>query len=160
MAIISTNFKNIIGRIIMLCLFVTAIYLAVYYGSIKKQIQNGVGLLYFIITLLIWVSISTILSFLGIIKVEINTITGQIVLIRLFSKKTIEASEVIGYYISVYKTKYGTSFGRIIQTSDNKIYELNQGNLNEVVTVDEYFNNLSIEFMGEKTSFYPFTSGL
>ena len=160
MTTIFTNFKSIIGRIIILLAFLIAICLVVYYGIVMNETKNGIVLLYLLTLLLICFSVNICLSFFGVIKVEINKSLGQITFIRFLSKKIISVSEITGYYKSVYNTKHGTSYGRIIKTRDNKIKELNPGNLNEVSTIDEFLDSPSIEFFGEKRSFYPFTSGL
>ena len=160
MTTIFTNFKSIIGRMIILLIFLIAICLVGYYGIIMNETKNGIVLLYLLILLLICFSFNICISFFGIIKVEVNKSLGQITFIRFFSKKTILISDITAYYKSVYNTKHGTSYGRIIKTSDNRIRELNPGNLKELNTMDELLDSPSIDFLGEKKSLYPFTSGL
>jgi len=160
MITINANLKSIIGRIILLIGFIIIIYLIIDYGIPSVKNQDGGWFLYLLGSLLIVLLINVTISFFGVIKVQADKSAGQITLVKLFSKKTILNSEITGYYISVYNTKQGTSYGRIIKTSDNKIKELNPGNLKEVVKIDEYLKALPIKCLGEKRSFYPFTSGL
>jgi hypothetical protein len=156
---IYTNLKTVIVRLIILILLAMCEYLIIKNFIINGEHKNGAWVLYFLSLILTFLCVNIIVSFLGVIKVDVDGSLNKITCYRLFSKRVISDSDIIGYYASVYNTRHGTSYGRIIKTSDNRIIELNPGNLKDVSRIDDYLNGLDIEFYGEKRSFYPFTSG-
>ncbi|WP_175404090.1 hypothetical protein [Mucilaginibacter sp. PPCGB 2223] len=95
----------------------------------------------------------------GVIKIELDNASQHITFIRFFSRKTIENSEIEGYYNCFYNAKKAT-YGRVIKTLDGKLRELHPANLKDMNIMDTYLNDNSIKFLGERKSFYPFTSGL
>jgi hypothetical protein len=156
---IYTNLKGVIGRIVLGVLLLIMLYIIISYG-INASDRPPLWALYLMCILFIFFLIGISLSFFGVLKVYADKSSGELTLVRFYSKKTIQRSEISGYYVSVYNTRSGTSYGRIIKTTNNKITELNPGNLKDVLGIDKYLNGLSIENLGEKRSHYPFTSGL
>jgi hypothetical protein len=104
--------------------------------------------------------ITLFISLFGVIKVEVDEITGQWTFIRIISKLQIDRSQITRYYKTVYNTNRGTTYGLMLEFDKSKIIELNPANLKDVMVLEEYLKQLKIEFSGEKKSNYPFTSGL
>ncbi len=125
-----------------------------------KNNHDALWLLSGISLLIAFLIVNTIISFLGIIKVEADPASGKINFTRLFKKEEIAAAEIAGYYVSVSKSRGGTSYGRIIETTDRKIRELNPGNLKDIDDIEEFFKSRSIKCLGERNSFYPLSKGL
>ena len=144
----------------ILTLLIIPIWLIMHFGIGRKEGHNAKWVLYMLCGMLGVISLSIIISFLGILKVKINVSSKELVFSRIFSQSILQSSEIEGYYISVYKTKGGTAQGRIIRTKSNRFLEFNPGNLDDLKPLNEYLNDLPIEYYGEKRSFYPFTAGL
>ncbi|GAC1310831.1 MAG: hypothetical protein NVSMB24_28910 [Mucilaginibacter sp.] len=157
MMTIYTNSKVVIGRIVLGILFIVGIFII--YGIASAEDRNT-WVLYLLCILLLSLIFGITFSLFGVIKVYADKSSGELTFVRFFSKNTIQSPEISGYYISVYNTRYGMSYGRIIKTTDNKIIELNPGNLKNVLDIDEYLKEQSVESLGEKRSHYPFTAGL
>lgn len=112
--------------------------------------------------MLIYLIIGLTISFLGVIKVEIDKSIDQLVFITILSRKTINKEDIAGYYKSLYNhTRYSKAkCGRIIQFQNNTSKELNPSNLIDIEKLDDYFNYFNIPYLGEKKSTYPFTKTL
>ncbi|WP_295664730.1 hypothetical protein [uncultured Mucilaginibacter sp.] len=153
---INTNYKNISSRIFLLIIFSILLFLIVFYGIIK----NGQQPLYIVAALISWLYVGLLISVFGVLKVQIDEFDGKWTFIRIVSKKEIDSGQISRYYKSVYNTRKGSSYGIIIELGNSKLIELNPGNLDKVMQLEQYLKTLKIEFAGEKKSFYPFTSAL
>ena len=128
MITLQTNLKSIFVRIFLIILFTVIIFL-VLTKLIAESNGHGVGVLYFMCLMLLFLIVNVLLSLCGIIKVETDEASGRVTLIRFFSRKSILISNINAYHISVNRSRAGTTYGRIIKMKNKKIIELNPGNL-------------------------------
>ena len=147
------------GRIIFKA--VILVMLSVYQVYLIKQLAASTGVAGILISGFLCVAfllltVVLIISFLGIYKVEAIDMPKEITFYRIFSKQVIPASAITGYYITVSKTKNGAFYGRMLQTSDNKIVTLDPANLKDINQIDEYLKGSNITYLGEKSLNFPF----
>jgi len=157
MITIYPNLKSITARIFVVTLLGIMQYLIIRFGILGNDIQPPRWFLFLFCFLLTLISLALTVSFFGIIKVVGDNSSGELTFFRLFSRKIVQKPEITGYYVAIYNSRYhGTTYGRIIKTNDNKIRELNPGNLKDVSIVDDFLKNQAVEFLGERKSTYPY----
>ena len=156
--LIKTNYTGVIFRFVLLLIMAATV--CVFIKIVKSAPSDGKWLLFMIMILFIFIVLNIGLSFFGIIKVQVDEASGEINFHRLFTQKQILSSQISSYRKSVYNTKGGTGYGLILTVNDQKLIELNPGNLKDVMKLEAYLKQQNIEFLGETRSFYPFTTGL
>ena len=110
------------------------------------------------ILLIVFLFSVTLISLLGIIKVEIDNFTGEIIYNTFISKKSIYKNEISGYYTTYSYAKHGRKifYGIVLKLTNNNTIELNEYNLKTILELQQYLINNKIELLGNKHSYFPF----
>jgi hypothetical protein len=159
MLIIRTNSINLLGRFFLLFIIITLCYNLIeneiINGNNKKEI--GTVLIYFMLILFTYLFIIIIISFFGILKVELDKINRTIIFRRAFSVKKISTDEITCFYTTRYKgSRAKPWYGLLLKTSSNKSFKLTEQNLKELSELKEYFEEQGLKYSGEKNSFFSF----
>ena len=90
---IHTNLKTVIVRLSILSVLAMCEYLIIKNLIINGEHKNGAWVLYFLSLILTFLCVNIIVSFLGVIKVDVEGSLNKITCYRLFSKRIISDSE-------------------------------------------------------------------
>ena len=157
MMTLNTNILNLIGRTIILFCSAGIIFLFIHFGLPQSNAKQ-IPILYFLIILMAFLFSGMFISLLGIIKVEIDNLTGEIIYSSFISKKSISKNEISGYYTTYSNAKHGRKifYGIVLKLTNNKTIELNEYNLKTITGLQQYLINNKIELLGNKHSYFPF----
>jgi len=157
MLTLQTNKLNILGRILALIIIIGLCYLIIKHGIIDGQRNNekGVSILYFIVSLFAFVFAGIVSSFFQVLKVQVDIVSGKIILIRLFSKLIISKQDIVGYYTTIYKGSRAKPWhGLLLKTVNNKSIKLTQQNLKSIQELKEFLDQQNLKNLGEKRPFF------
>ena len=164
MITLETNRQNLLIRIfliISLAYFSTNIFggLRSVTGQ-KADLGAGVWLFviicyFFAIIALLALVVYILLTFFGIIQVNVDTATDTITLKKFFSETKKSLGEISGYTRTIYTGKYGNSYrGLILKSGAGESYKLTQANLKSISSLEEYLEEKKVNFLGEKRTRY------
>jgi len=160
MVYLPPNKSSLIGRCVVLLLFLFIGYCVVGNAIMApdKYPLNNMTWMWTILLLL--VIILTASSFTGVVKLEEDAASKQIIVSTLFKKKAFAIREIDGYYMSVYKSSKSnvTRYGRTLMMKDGKRLELYPGNLTYIDSIDQLMTDNSIPYLGEKSMSFPFST--
>ena len=159
MVFLPPNKLSIIGRCIAILVLLFSDYCVFGNAIIGSEKDSAKQVWIFGIVILL-VVVLLVFTLLGVVRLEGDASAKQIIVSTLFRKKTFSTREIAGYYMSVYKSNKSSvvKYGRILVMKDGKKIELFYGNITYIDSIDQFMTDLSIPYMGEKDSNYPFSA--
>jgi hypothetical protein len=167
MVTLKPNVPNLIARIFFLVVAIATGWLFVKFGIPDMTSQKViftfanlqirlVHLLYLITAVAIFLVFTLIMSFLAIIKVEIDSNVGVIKLIGLFRKKDLLLTDIYNYRSTTKKNVFKNWIGLLIKAKDGSVYQVAGQNVECISVLEEYLRQKGISGEGDSSMKFPF----
>ncbi len=152
------NYKNIGLRIFSLVIIYTLLQIIKNSIDMQSTVEEPNSLLYIVMGFgVVWYLI-ILISFLSVLRVDLNTVSGLIVCRRFFQKKSFNLNNVTSYKTTFYKGKKSKSWnGLVLYLHNKKSLRLFDQNLQNISLFKEYLQANKIKYVGElRLPFYYF----
>ena len=163
MLILQPNGTNIFGRVIMLGIAILMIFLFINYGLKEPDNEQVifwkikvVYILYFVIAVFAFLTLTISISLLNIIKVQADNNTQAITFIYLLYKKTISTNDINNYFVTLHRNRSKVFYGLLLNLKDNKKIQLTDQNIKSLSKFKEYLIDKHIPYLGERKMKFPF----
>ena len=163
MLILKTNKGNIIVRCFAFPLPVIMVYLIVKYGFNEPDNNHVlfwkfkvIHLLYFLIAAILFYMIMLLVGFLSVLKVEVQTTSGEITLISIIKRQTISIHDIKNYFDTIHINGFKEWQGIILNLNSDKTIQVAGQNIDGVPDFKKYLLEKEIPCLGIRKMKFPF----